>query len=126
MLFCMLLLLLTFTPSAFAGRDEDLLVVAKEAHGMFPIDIPFNLPNIVFEDPKQMYSRVCKGKCPPGLRIIGMYRANILTLRNDFNPQSDFDLGYFVHEMVHHFQDIAENLHGLNEPETCESRGIFD
>jgi len=118
-MFC---LLLTFTTSAYAGRDEDLLVVGKEAHSLFPIDVPFSMPIIKFEDPKHMYARVCNGKCPPGLRIIGMYRANILTLRNDFNTQNDFDLGYFVHEMVHHFQEVAENVHGIYEEETCESR----
>lgn len=107
---------------AKAAMDDDLIILAKEAHSMFPVDVPFSMPKVNFEDPKDMYNRVCGGKCPVGLRIIGMYRANVLTLRKDFNPQNDFDSSYFIHEMVHHFQEVAENVHGIHDEETCESR----
>lgn len=107
---------------ANAGLDDDLIILAKEAHSMFPVDVPFSMPKVVFEEPKDMYERVCGTKCPPGLRIIGMYRANTLTLRKDFNGQNNFDSSYFIHEMIHHFQEAAENLHEIHEEETCESR----
>jgi hypothetical protein len=100
--------LLFFSTSSYADRQEDLIVLAKEAHELFPIHVNFSMPEIEFMDHKKMYALVCNDACPKGFFLVGLYYRGKIILREEWSAQSDFDAGYFVHEMTHYLQDVSE------------------
>lgn len=121
-----LLLLMFFTSTAGATQNQELEPLAREAHRLFAHDIPFSMPDIEFIAIEPMQEKLCGGKCPKGVAVKGFYHRGMIFLSDQLNlKKDDWDQSYFIHEMIHYYQSVAE-FFNTGEKETCLERQILE
>lgn len=119
----LLFILMIFACSA-AAAGPNLEPVAREAHTLyvkFVKDIPFSMPEIEFVDGREMEEIACGGVCPRGLKVRGLYFDGVISLNNNMTFEDDWDRSFFVHEMIHYFQEVNKKFR-WDQKHTCELR----
>lgn len=121
-----LLFLVFYTSIAGATQNQELEPLAREAHRLFAHDIPFGVPNVEFINIETVQEKLCGGKCPKGIAVKGFYYRGMIFLSDKLDlHKDDWDKSYFVHEMVHYYQSVAD-FFNTGEKETCLERQILE
>lgn len=121
-----LLLLVLYVSNAGATVNQEIEPLAREAHRLFAHDIPFSIPDIEYINIAAVQDKLCGGKCPSGVAVKGFYYRGIIFLSDKLDlVKDDWDKSYFIHEMIHYYQSVADILNN-GEKETCSERQILE
>lgn len=121
-----LLILVFFTSTAGATQNQELEPLAREAHRLFAHDIPFSMPEVEYIAIESMQEQLCGGNCPKGVTVKGFYHKGAIFLSDKLDlRRDDWDKSYFIHEMVHYYQSVAD-FFNTGQKETCLERQILE